>query len=149
MRARGSVCEYIDAARRAGCSTWAHLVIALDSNGELAAPVGVGRRFQGHDVRMRHDAVDAAAIDDGARARALAQARAQARARARARARDDAGGAGGPSANAGDQEREEHLEGQSVERQDGSAACGSVCDGGSGACGGVRSSVGRGGTACV
>ena len=60
-----------------------------------AAPVGVGRRrLQGHHELVIHGTVDAAAIDD----------------RHRARARSDAGGVdvGRPSANAGDQEGEEH-----------------------------------------
>jgi len=64
------------------------------------APVGVGRRrLQGHHELVIHGTVNAAAIGDGDGHRA--------------RARADAGGvgvAGGPSADAGDQEGEEHLE---------------------------------------
>ena len=65
--------------------------------GVQAAPVGVGRRrLQGHHEPVIHGTVDAASIGDvdGHRARARA----------------DAGGVGRPSANAGDQEREAHLE---------------------------------------
>ena len=64
------------------------------------APVGVGRRrLQGHHELVIHGTVNAAAIGDGDGHRA--------------RARADAGGvgvAGRPSANASDQEGEEHLE---------------------------------------
>ena len=62
-----------------------------------AMPVGVGRRrLQGHHELMIHGTVDAAVIDDvdGHRTRARA----------------DAGGVGRRSANAGDQEGEDHLE---------------------------------------
>ena len=53
-----------------------------------AAPDGVGRRWlQVHHVRVRHNAVDTAVIFDGDRA-----------------------GIVGLSANAGDEEREDHLE---------------------------------------
>ena len=62
-----------------------------------AAPVGVGRRrLQGHHELVIHGTVDTAAIGDADGHRA--------------RARSDAGGVdvGRPSANAGDQEGEEH-----------------------------------------
>eukprot|EP00964_Phaeocystis_antarctica_P021706 scaffold12070_cov59-Phaeocystis_antarctica.AAC.1 len=64
-----------------------------------AAPVGVGRRrLQGHHELVIHGTVNAAAIDDadGHRARARADA-------------GVVGVAGRPSANASDQEAEEHL----------------------------------------
>ena len=58
--------------------------------GVQAAPVQVGRRrLQGHHELVVHGTVDAAAIGDVDPV--------------------DAGGVGRPSANAGDQEREEHL----------------------------------------
>eukprot|EP00964_Phaeocystis_antarctica_P047200 scaffold27294_cov59-Phaeocystis_antarctica.AAC.2 len=63
-----------------------------------AAPVGVGRRrLQGHHELVIHGTVDAAAIGDVDW-------------HCWARARADAGGRGRPSANAGDQEGEDHLE---------------------------------------
>ena len=63
--------------------------------GVQAAPVGV-ECLQGHHVLVRDDTVQAAAIDDvdGDRARD----------------RTETGDVGRPSANAGDQEGEEHLE---------------------------------------
>ena len=61
-----------------------------------AAPVGVGlRRLQGHHELVIHGTVDAAAIGDADPVDAMDPV--------------DAGGVGRPSANAGDQEREEHL----------------------------------------
>ena len=63
-----------------------------------AAPDGVGRRrLQGHHKLVIHCTVDAAAIDDGDGHQT--------------RARAEAGGHGRPSADAGDQEGEDHLEG--------------------------------------
>ena len=67
--------------------------------GIQAAPVGV-ECLQGHHVLVRDDTVQAAAIDDvdGDRARD----------------RTETGDVGRPSANAGDQEGEEHLERETV-----------------------------------
>ena len=64
--------------------------------GVQAAPVGRVECLQGHHVLVRDDTVQAAAIDDvdGDRARD----------------RTETGDVGRPSANAGDQEGEEHLE---------------------------------------
>ena len=100
--------EVVDGTRRGGAGlVRAVLIVLLEPAAEIAEVALVrvqagarrrgavfgGWRLQGHHVRVRHDAVGAAVILDGARARA------------RARARADAGRAG--SASAGDQEREE------------------------------------------
>eukprot|EP00964_Phaeocystis_antarctica_P097723 scaffold63803_cov58-Phaeocystis_antarctica.AAC.2 len=90
-----------------------------------AAPVGVwGRRLQGHHELVIHGTVDAAAIDDVDGHRA-------------------AGGVGRPSANASDQEGEEHLEVVVVEK----CAC-TVCGGCGAECGVSRGGAGRSFVVC-